>query len=74
MMIRFKRLLTGGLAIAATAFGSAAFGAKGRRIDRVEALEPAADAREPKWTQEGDALELDVDAKAFGYRLVFSGK
>ena len=52
----------------------AAFGAKGRRIERVEALEPAADAREPKWTQEDDALELDVDAKAFGYRLVFSGK
>ena len=49
----------------------AAFGAKGRRIDRVEALEPAADAREPKWTQAGDALALDVDARAFGYRLVF---
>ena len=45
-----------------------------RRIERVEALEPEAGAREPKWTQTGDALELDVDAKAFGYRLVFSDK
>ena len=48
-----------------------AFGAKGRRVARVEAMEPEDGSRTPRWTQTGDALTLDVDARAFAYRLVF---
>ncbi len=48
-----------------------AFGAKGRRVARLETIDPEGGSRTPRWTQTGDTLTLDVDARAFAYRLVF---
>ena len=49
----------------------AALGAAGRKVSAVESVEPAEDVRRPHWQQVGDAVSLEVDAKAFAYRLKF---
>ena len=46
-----------------------ALGAAGRKVSAVEPVEPTEGARLPRWRQDGNAVSLDVDAKAFAYRL-----
>ena len=48
-----------------------ALGAAGRKVSAVEPVEPTEGAMRPHWRQDGDAVSLDVDAKAFAYRLKF---
>ncbi|MBO7224136.1 MAG: hypothetical protein J6V70_08400, partial [Kiritimatiellae bacterium] len=47
----------------------AALGASGKHIARVEAIDAEAGAKQPEWSQKGDKLMLNCDAKAFAYRI-----
>ena len=47
----------------------AAFGASGRKVASVDAVEPGADAVAPTWSQSGNVLKLSCDAKSFAYRI-----
>ena len=50
----------------------AKFGAAGRRLAAVEAIEPAKYADVPVWRQEGDRVCLELDCAAFAYQLKFA--
>lgn len=50
----------------------ATFGASGKCVKRVEAIDAEADAKQPEWIQKGDKLMLNCDAKAFAYRIHIS--
>ena len=48
----------------------AAFGAAGREVSGVDAVEPRSGAKAPEWSQSGNVLKVACDAKAFAYRIV----
>lgn len=47
----------------------AAFGAAGRKVVSVDAVEPGDGAAAPSWSQAGDVLNVSCDAKSFAYRI-----
>lgn len=47
----------------------AAFGAAGRTVAGVDAVEPEKGATVPTWHQTGNVLKFTCDAKAFAYRI-----
>jgi len=47
----------------------AAFGAAGRVVAGVDAVDQEKDAAAPAWSQTGDALKVACDAKSFAYRI-----
>ena len=47
----------------------AAFGAAGRKVVSVDAVEPGDGAAAPSWSQAGDVLSVSCDAKSFAYRI-----
>ena len=47
----------------------AAFGASGRTVVGVDAVEPEDDAIAPSWNQLGNLLKVSCDAKSFAYRI-----
>ena len=49
----------------------AAFGAAGRTVAAVEAVEPEKGAAAPAWRQENGRIVLRADARAFAYRVRF---
>ena len=51
-----------------------AFGAGGRRVERVEAIEPEKGAKPVAWRQEGGQVGLSADGKAFAYRIAFASE
>ena len=51
-----------------------AFGAGGRRVERVEAVEPEKGAKPVAWRQKGEQLGFSADGKAFAYRIVFASE
>ncbi|MDD4623277.1 MAG: hypothetical protein PHG71_08580, partial [Kiritimatiellae bacterium] len=48
------------------------FGAAGRRLAAVEAVEPMKYADVPVWRQEGERVMLELDCAAFAYQLQFA--
>ena len=49
-----------------------ALGAGKRKVKAVETLDPhSPHSRPPEWRQDGPALHLTLDARAFAYRIVF---
>jgi len=48
-----------------------AFGAKGRRVKGVRAVDPSPEAGEAVWLQRGDRLSVSADAFAFAYEIGF---
>ena len=47
----------------------AAFGAAGRVVAGVDAIEPEKGAAVPVWSQSGNVLKVKCDAKSFAYRI-----
>ena len=47
----------------------AAFGAAGRAVAGVDAVDPEKGAAAPTWSQTGNVLKIACDAKAFAYRI-----
>jgi hypothetical protein len=47
----------------------AAFGAAGRMVAGVDAVDPEKGAAAPTWSQTGNVLKITCDAKAFAYRI-----
>ena len=47
----------------------AAFGAAGRAVAGVDAVEPEKEAAAPTWSQAGNVLKVACDAKSFAYRI-----
>lgn len=52
----------------------AVFGAAGRTVAAVAAIDAAPCADAPVWKQTGTKLALSADAQAFAYRIVFRPK
>lgn len=50
-------------------FDLAAFGAAGRTVAGVKAVEPERDAAAPSWSQSGNVLKVSCDARSFAYRI-----
>ena len=49
----------------------ASFGAAGRKVAGVDAVDPQDGAKSPAWSQTGNALKVECDAKSFAYRIRF---
>ena len=49
----------------------ASFGAAGRKVAGVDAVDPQDGAKSPAWSQSGNALKVECDAKSFAYRIRF---
>ena len=49
----------------------AAFGAAGRKVAGVDAVDPQDGAKSPAWSQDGNVLKVECDAKSFAYRISF---
>ena len=47
----------------------AAFGAAGRTVVGVDAVEPEQGGTAPTWSQTGNVLKVSCDAKSFAYRI-----
>ena len=47
----------------------AAFGAAGRTVAGVDAVEPEEGGAAPTWSQTGNVLKVACDAKSFAYRI-----
>ena len=47
----------------------AAFGAAGRTVAGVDAVEPEEGGAAPTWSQTGNVLKVAFDAKSFAYRI-----
>ena len=50
----------------------AAFGAAGRTVAGVDAVEPEDGAATPAWSQSGNVLKVSCDAKSFAYRIRYA--
>ena len=46
-----------------------AFGAAGRAVAGVDAVDPEKGAAVPTWSQTGNVLKISCDAKSFAYRI-----
>ena len=51
----------------------AAFGAAGRTVAGVDAVDPEDGAAAPTWSQTGNVLKIACDAKSFAYRIRLRG-
>ena len=49
----------------------AAFGAAGRAVTGVDTVDPQGGAKSPLWSQSGNVLKVECDAKSFAYRIRF---
>ena len=49
----------------------ASFGAAGRKVAGVDAVDPQDGAKSPAWSQDGNVLKVECDAKSFAYRISF---
>ena len=49
----------------------ASFGAAGRKVAGVDAVDPQDGAKSPAWSQDGNVLKVECDAKSFAYRIRF---
>ena len=49
----------------------ASFGAVGRAVAGVDAVDPQGGAKSPVWSQSGNTLKVECDAKSFAYRISF---
>jgi len=49
----------------------AAFSAAGRAVAGVDTVDPQDGAKSPAWSQDGNVLKVECDAKSFAYRIRF---
>jgi len=49
----------------------ASFGAAGRKVAGVDTVDPQGSAKAPAWSQDGNVLKVECDAKSFAYRIRF---